>query len=39
MQWSKGQTMIYNTLHRKLNIEIHEQGVNSGVAEGLAVPA
>jgi hypothetical protein len=42
-QWSKGQTIIYKTLHRKLKIEQHEfrknLGVNSDVPEGQAVPA
>jgi hypothetical protein len=37
-QWSKGQTIIYKTLHRKLKIEQHEfhknLGVNSDVPEG-----
>ena len=31
----KGTTMIYKTLHRKLNIELHEKpGLNSGGPEG-----
>ena len=40
---TKGQTMIYKTLHRKLNIQQHEPywkpGVSSGASEGYAVPA
>ena len=39
---TKGQTMIYKILHKKLNIEQHESHlkieVNSGVPEGLGVP-
>jgi hypothetical protein len=39
---TKGQTMIYKTLHKNLKIEQHESnyklGVNSGAPEGLAVP-
>jgi len=35
---TKGQTVIYKTLHRKLKIEQHEiykeQGVNSGAPDG-----
>jgi hypothetical protein len=32
---TKGQTMIYKTLHRKLKIEQHEpHRVNSGASEG-----
>jgi hypothetical protein len=37
---TKGQTMIYKTLNRKLKIEKHElHNKNRGVWEGLAVPA
>ena len=39
---TKGQTMIYKTLHKKLKIEQHEAtktGVNSGAPEGWSVPA
>jgi hypothetical protein len=40
---TKGQTMIYKTSHRKLNIDQNEPhqkpGVNSGALVGLAVPA
>ena len=39
---TKGQTTIYKTLHRKLNIEQQiptKPGVNSDAPEGLAVPA
>jgi hypothetical protein len=39
---TKGQTMMYKTLHRKLKIKQHEPYynpvVNSGAPEGLAVP-
>jgi hypothetical protein len=39
----KEQTMIYETLHIKLKIEKYKrylkQGVKSGAAEGLVVPA
>ena len=39
---TKGQTIIYKTLHRKLEIEQHEPHykprVNSGAPGGLAVP-
>jgi hypothetical protein len=39
---AKGKTMIYNTLHRKLNIEQHEPQKNEGklgCMNGKAVPA
>jgi hypothetical protein len=40
---TKGQTMIYTTLQKKLKIEQHEppckSGVNAGAPEGLALPA
>ena len=40
---TKEQTIIYKTLHRKVKIELHEPHlkpeVNSGVSEGLEVPA
>jgi hypothetical protein len=40
---TKGQTTIYNTVHRKLNIEQHELhlklGMISGAPEGYAVTA
>ena len=40
---TKGQTMIYKTLHRKPTTEQHEPnykpGLNSGAPEGYAVPA
>ena len=32
------QTMIYKRLHRKIKIDHHEPGVNSGAPEELAVP-
>ena len=42
MAKGKGQTMIYKTLHRKLNIEqqnpTKKTNVNWGAPEGLAVP-
>jgi hypothetical protein len=40
---TKGQTMIYKTLHRKLKIKHHKpqqkQAMNSCAPEGSAVPA
>jgi hypothetical protein len=39
---AKGKTMIYSTLHRKLNIEQHEPQKNEGklgCMNGKAVPA
>ena len=43
IQWTKGQTIVYKTLHRKPKIEQHiphqEPMVNTGAPEEETVPA